>query len=590
MTSAAGPSGTPGRTIDEISDDYVERTAALDPVAATFDGVAGHDSELTDYSPDGEQARAELARAFLRELDALSEAADASAPDRVPEWSERDRRATRVMRERLQVAVDLYEAGEHLRDLSTIFGPMHRVRGAFDLMPTSTEDDWAVVAERLEQVPWSLATARASLDAGLQAGVVGPRRLTAVIADQARTWAGAPTRSPIGSPTGSPGFFASLVQRADVSPALRSRLDSAGASAAQAYATYASYLADEYAPRATTSVGVGPDRYARAARAWTGDDLDLTETYEWGWAELARVLARMEEVAARILPGEPLRAVIEHVTAHPDYVLDSEDELRTWLQTLMDRTIDELDGTHFDIPPQIRRVEAMIAPPGGAAAMYYTPPSEDFSRPGRTWYPTQGRTSFPLWLEKAICFHEGVPGHHLEVGGAKARPGTMTRFQHLSFTSGYSEGWALYAERLMGELGYLDDPVYELGALATSAMRAARVVVDMGMHLDLRVPDDPGFQADWVTPGAPMTPEAALEIAVHAAPFPRSFMESEIDRYIGLPAQAISYKVGERVWLDIREQARRRHGDGFDLKEFHSYALGLGSLGLAQLRDEMAAW
>jgi uncharacterized protein (DUF885 family) len=256
----------------------------------------------------------------------------------------------------------------------------------------------------------------------------------------------------------------------------------------------------------------------------------------------------------------------------------------------MDATIDDLDGTHFDIPPQIRRVEAMIAPPGGAAAMYYTPPSEDFSRPGRTWYPTQGRTTFPLWLEKAICFHEGVPGHHLEVGGAKARPGSMTRFQRLSFTSGYSEGWALYAERLMGELGYLDDPVYELGALATSAMRAARVVVDLGMHLGLRVPDDPGFRADWVTPGALMTPQAALEIAVHAAPFPRAFMESEIDRYIGLPAQAISYKVGERVWLDIREQARRRHGEEFDLKEFHSYALGLGSLGLAHLRDEMSTW
>jgi uncharacterized protein (DUF885 family) len=490
------------------------------------------------------------------------------------------------MRERLQVVVDLYEAGEHLCDLSTIFGPLHRVRGAFDLMPTATEDDWAVVAARLEQVPWSVDTARASLEAGLQAGIVGPQRLATVVADQARAWAG----SAPGSPAGSPGFFSSFIQRADTSPALRARLDTAAAAASRAYAGHAAYLLDEYSPRATSSIGVGPDRYALRARAWTGDDLDLTETYVWGWEELARILARIDEVAARILPGESLDGVIEHVQADPDYVLHGEDALRSWLQTLMDDTIDELDGTHFDIPAQIRQVEAMIAPPGGAAAMYYTPPSEDFTRPGRTWYPTQGRTTFPLWLEKAICFHEGVPGHHLEVGGAKARPGAMTRFQRLSFTSGYSEGWALYAERLMGELGYLDDPVYELGALATSAMRAARVVVDIGMHVSLHVPDDPGFRADWVTPGALMTPQAALEIVANAAPFPRSFTQSEIDRYIGLPGQAISYKVGERVWLDVREQARRRRGDGFDLTEFHSYALGLGSLGLAQLRDEMAAW
>jgi uncharacterized protein (DUF885 family) len=560
------------RTVDEIADAYVERSAALDPVGATVNGVAGHDSELTDYSPDAAQERAALARTFAAELEAWEQAA--ALP--------RDTRAARAMRERLETEADLHDAGEHLRDLSTLFGPLQQVRSVFDLMPTGTEEDWAVVAHRLEQVPWSLSTARHSLTAGLEAGLPGPRRLALVVADQARTWAGT---------AGSAGFFSSLVQRAeDVPPSLRARLEAAATAAGRACAEHARYLDEQYAPRASTVTGVGQDRYRLHARAWTGDDLDLADTYDWGWAELARLLARMEEVAGRILPGASIDAAVEHVTADPDYVVHGEDALRGWLQDLMDATIDQLDGRHFDIPAEIRRVEAMIAPPGGAAAMYYTPPSEDFTRPGRTWYPTQGRTTFPLWLEKAICYHEGVPGHHLEVGGAKARPGTATRFQRLTYIAGYSEGWALYAERLMGELGYLDDPVYEIGALASSAMRAARVVVDLGMHLGLRVPDDPGFRADWVEPGAAMTPETALEIAVHAAPFPRAFMASEIDRYLGLPAQAISYKVGERVWLDARERARHRRGGSFDLKEFHSHALGLGAMGLAQLRDEMAGW
>ena len=250
----------------------------------------------------------------------------------------------------------------------------------------------------------------------------------------------------------------------------------------------------------------------------------------------------------------------------------------------------ELNGTHFDIPEGIQRIEAMIAPPGGAAAMYYTPPSEDLSRPGRTWYPTQGRSRFPLWMEKSICYHEGVPGHHLEYASAVIQRESMTRMQRTTYNAGFSEGWALYAERLMGELGFLADSAYEMGMLAVSGFRAARVVIDIGMHLGWAVPEDPGFAEDWLPAGAAMTPEVALEILVHTAPFPREFLVSEIDRYLGQPGQAISYKVGERVWLEGREAARQRHGAAFDLKAFHSHALSIGTMGLAQLRDELGRW
>ena len=134
------------------------------------------------------------------------------------------------------------------------------------------------------------------------------------------------------------------------------------------------------------------------------------------------------------------------------------------MQDLQDRTIAELEGTHFDLSEPVKRIEALIAPPGGALAMYYTGPSEDFSRPGRTWYPTGGKTRFPLWREVSIAYHEGVPGHHFQIATTKSLSDELSRYQRLiAGTSGYSEGWALYAERLMGELGYLDNPDYYMG-------------------------------------------------------------------------------------------------------------------------------
>jgi uncharacterized protein (DUF885 family) len=237
---------------------------------------------------------------------------------------------------------------------------------------------------------------------------------------------------------------------------------------------------------------------------------------------------------------------------------------------------------HFDIPGPVRRVEAMIAPPGGAAAMYYTGPSEDFSRPGRTWYPTLGKTRFPVWGEVSIAYHEGVPGHHLQIGQVRYLAERLSRYQRTTGVSGHAEGWALYAERLMDELGYLEVPDHHLGMLRAQAMRAARVIVDIGMHLELTIPEDDGF-----APGERWTPGLGERFMVERSWFPPDFLASEVLRYLGMPGQAISYKVGERVWLEVRDEVRRREGPAFDLKAFHARALDLGPLGLDQLAREL---
>jgi uncharacterized protein (DUF885 family) len=291
----------------------------------------------------------------------------------------------------------------------------------------------------------------------------------------------------------------------------------------------------------------------------------------------------MVRTAHRILPGGSVAEVTELLDTDPRRAIEGDANFRAWNQAFLDQTIAELNGVHFDIPTPVLTVEAMLAPSGGSPAMYYTPPAEDFSRPGRTWYPTLGRTQFPLWTEIATAYHEGVPGHHLQLAHVCWMGDRVNPFQGLlGVISGHAEGWALYAERLMGELGYLENPDYYLGMLANQSFRAARVVVDIGLHLELPLPPGQPFH-----PGETWSRELAVDFMVQSSGRSVEFCTGEVDRYLGVPAQAIAYKVGERVWLEVREEARRSWGPSFNLKDFHRQALDLGCVGLHQLREEM---
>ena len=405
------------------------------------------------------------------------------------------------------------------------------------------------------------------------------RRQTAGCAEQAHVWSGQ---------SGGNSYFGGLTDQFAESgidsTTLKADLERAARSANEAYADLARYLGDEYMKSAVDHDGVGRERYALHARSYNGVDLDLEETYNWGWEQLAWVRSEMQKAANAIRPGASIDEAIDLLDSDPSRSIEGEEEFRQWMQDLQDRTIAELDGAHFDLADPVKRIEALIAPPGGSLAMYYTGPSEDFSRPGRTWYPTGGKTSFPLWREVSIAYHEGVPGHHFQIATTKSLSDELSRYQRLiAGTSGYVEGWALYAERLMGELGYLDNPDYYMGMLDAQALRSVRVIIDIGMHLGLDIPSDSEFH-----PGESWSPDLGNEMMNDYVHFPKEFTDSEIDRYLGLPGQAISYKVGERVWLEARRRAQESQGQAFDLKEWHNKALRLGPMGLAQMQREMA--
>lgn len=552
--------------IYDIASEYVDEVAALDPIAATGMGVPGHDTEITDFSPGAIAAQSALRRQTLAKLAAA------------PVTNDRDRIAKEAMEDVLTLREELTDAGEHFR-LSGFRNATTTIRMAFDLMPRATADDWANIAARLARVPQGIVTYLVTLEEGLRQGSKTARRQVAQSIKQSETYGGA---------GGARSYFDGLVEtfdRANIdSPALRTQLAEGASLAAEAYREFADYLSQKFMDHAVERDGVGRELYQLSSRVSNGVELDLEETYAWGWDELHRIEDEMRQTCARILPGASIEETKQFLESDPGRAVDGVEEFRQWMQDLQDRTIGELAGTHFDIPEPLRRIEALIAPPGGALAMYYTSPSEDFSRPGRTWYPTGGKTRFPLWGEVSIAYHEGVPGHHFERATAKYLAAELSRFQRLmGGTSGYVEGWALYAERLMGELGYLENPDYYLGMLRAQAMRAVRVIVDIGMHLELAIPAGEDYH-----PGERWNADLGQEFCLQRSQFPPDFMQSEVIRYLGTPGQAISYKVGERCWLEAREASRRRQGDAFSLKEWHRAALNLGPMGLAQMQRELA--
>lgn len=551
------------RDVDARTDRYVEELCALDPLTATYVGVAGHDAELPDLSPDGMQAVEELNRAAYADVAAIEPA------------DEREQVAKEAFLERTGLDIEFADAQLDRKFVSVISSGIHNLREVFDLMPTDTEDDWAAIGARLAGMPEAVAGYTATLREEASAGRVSATAQYAKVTDQILGWTGQ---------KGAGAFFTGLVSRAPdgTPPSLRAELEASAAKANEAFAEFGRFMADELVPVGLPKEAVGREHYQLASRRYLGAEIDLEETYAWGWQELERLAADMDATADRILPGASLDEAAAHLDKDPARQLTSTDALKEWMQTTADRAITELAEVHFDIPEPVRRIECMIAPTSDGG-IYYTGPSEDFSRPGRMWWSVpESVTSFGTWRELTTVYHEGVPGHHLQVAQTAYRAELLNRWQRLMcWVSGHGEGWALYAERLMDDLGYLDDPGDRLGMLDGQSFRAARVIIDIGMHLELTIPKDNPFGFH---PGEIWTPDLGREFIGQRCLMEDAFLDFEVARYLGWPGQAPSYKVGERIWLQAREDARARAGDAFDLKAFHRAALDLGSLGLDPFR------
>ena len=540
----------PETSIDALAERYAAGLAELDPVSATEIGLPGYADKLPDYSPDGAAALDELQGRTLTQLHGLTAA---NAQDEV---------TRSAMIERLTVDRELYATG--VVELNNIASPVQDIRSTFDLMPTDTAEDWGNIAARLTQVETALAGYQDRLEAAVKLGLPPAQRQVDACIRQ--------------SQAAAQGFFPELVATAEgLDQARHTELEQAAAQAAQAYADFAQYLASELYPAARAEDAVGKEYYALASRRFLGAEIDLAETYQWGLAELARIVEQQHRVADLIHPGATIEEARQRLSADPDRKLHGTEALRRWMQNLSDTTIEAMKQ-HFHIPAPMDYVEAMIAPTQDGG-IYYTGPSEDFSRPGRMWWSVpKGEETFTTWQQTTTVFHEGVPGHHLQIATAMLNADELNSWRrHWLWVSGHGEGWALYAEELMRELGYLDDPGDYLGMLDAQRMRAARVVFDIGVHCGFTAPDAWGAQI-W----DPATGFAFLQEHLHESP---GVLEFEFTRYLGWPGQAPSYAVGQRIWQQIR--AQHEAVPGFDLRTFHTRALQLGSMGLDTLEEAL---
>jgi uncharacterized protein (DUF885 family) len=551
-------SARPATAIDAIAESYVDSFVTLSPMEATYYGIAGHDADLDDLSPDGLAEHSALRRSTLAAL------AEATPTDDV------DRLTIAAMTDRLTLAEQMYAAGLDHMNLNVLACPAQSVRDIFDLMGQSTEDDWATFATRMAKVPEALAGYQASLLHAREQGDVAARRQVAAVIGQCE------------DNVASDGYFTTLVEQARVGDgplptALARDLAAARDAAATAYRELGEFLRTELLPHAPESDAFGRERYPLVSQVFVGAKIDLEETYAWGQEQVAEISTAMDAVAGQIRPGASVKEAIALLDADPRYRLEGTDALQRWMQTQADAAIAELADVHFDIPAPARTIECRIAPTQ-TGGIYYTGPSEDFTRPGRMWWSVpKGDTEFGTWRELTTVYHEGVPGHHLQIAQTVLRAETLNRWRRLmAWTSGYGEGWALYAERLMAELGFMDDPGNRLGWLDMQSLRAARVVIDIGVHCDLPAPAEVGG-------GAWTYDKAWAYLTAHANQSEKS-LRFELDRYLGWPGQAPSYKIGERLWLSLREEMRQREGADFDLKAFHRRALDIGGVDLETLR------
>ena len=547
--------------IDQIAERHVAEFARLNPVGATAVGIAGYDHLMTDLSPDGFEARAELDAATIGTL--RQAAADGYA----------EQVARQAMLERLTIASELYRSGATTSELNVIASWVQGVRQVFDLMPLEGDEALRNLATRMTAVPTAYAGLQRTYRQAAARGQVAARRQVIACAKQCAEWSAPGT-----------GFYYRLAERTGADGAMRADLDRAAQVASAATGALGTFLEEELLPLAPERDAVGRERYSLASRWFLGATVDLDEAYAWGWSEVQRIEDDMHRVASEITPSGTLREAVDVLESDTARKISGRQALRDWMQDLADATIAELNGRHFDIPEPARRIEAMIAPTSDGG-IYYTAPSEDWTRPGRMWWAlAKGVEEFSTWKEVTTIYHEGVPGHHLQIAQAVFLRDRLNRWQRLlSWVSGHGEGWALYAERLMDELGYLADPGNKLGMLDGQLLRAARVVVDIGVHLELPIP----AHSRW-HPGQTWDADLAWEYLRSRVQVEEEMLRFELNRYLGWPGQAPSYKLGERIWLQARDEARQRKGAAFDLKEFHSQALALGSLGLDPLREALA--
>jgi uncharacterized protein (DUF885 family) len=551
---------TDDRTVDQIADDYWNRFLELSPLSATMYGDKRYDDRLPDPSPAG---RAK-ARAWAEDM--IATAASISDDGLSVE--------DRITRDMLQVVGELVIAQDDHR-LDTLHvvdqmgGPQTLLPQLTQFQGADTPADFENFVSRLHAYPAYMAANVELLREAEASGLTAPRIVAERTIAQVERMLAVPIDQAI---------VPSMVRVAedDDREAIRSIIRD---EVQPADAAFLEELKGSYFAKTRTEPGIwsapnGEELYRTEILRWTTLDLDPREIHDSGLAELEEIESERREIARGEGFGDDTRAYRAALLADPPNIPPTR-------EALVARAMEDIDRANAAMPRVVRRMPSAacrVIPveeykEQDAPFAYYYPPSEDLSRPGTYYvncYDLPTRTYSKL---ASTTYHEAVPGHHFQIAleGENTALNRFRRFGSRLAGAAYVEGWGLYSERLADELGLYRNEAERFMMLDAQAWRAARLVVDTGLHA-LR----------W-------TRQQSIDQLLHAG-LTDTDAVIETDRYIANPAQALTYKVGQREIDRLRREISARDGADFDLREFHDQLLGHGSMSLATLARELPNW
>ncbi|MCO8124484.1 DUF885 domain-containing protein [Stieleria sp. TO1_6] len=341
-----------------------------------------------------------------------------------------------------------------------------------------------------------------------------------------------------------------------------------------AYQKFANYLRQTYVPACRGSIAAralpnGRELYQQQILKFTTLEMTPEELHQTGIQENARIRKQMDAIRQRVEFDGDLKAFLQHLRTDPKFYAETPEQLlkeASYILKRVDGRLPTLFGKLPRTPYGIREVPAYVAPQTTSA--YYWPPATDGSRGGFYYINTYNLSARPLYQLQALSFHEAVPGHHLQLALQAELEGLHPIRKQSNFTA-FIEGWALYSEKLGGELGFYKDPYQEFGRLSMEAWRASRLVVDTGIHAK-----------GW-------TRQQAIDYMNENTALSQHNIVAEVDRYIGWPGQALGYKVGELFISKLRARAEQELGDEFDIRQFHDCVLSSGSIPLPVLEAKV---
>lgn len=571
MTSAAVAQELSAADLDQrrvalrkLLDEQWEYTLKHGPEFASILGDRRYNDQVSDYSEAAVKAELADTRNFLRRFEAIRDTA----------FSEQEQLNRDLMIKSLRDTVDSAKFKNHQMPVNQMGGIHLTAAQIPSLLPFATVKDYDDYVVRLRKFPRQMDDTIANMRKGMAAKMMPPKFLLEKVADQAEEIAKTPAdTSPFAVPLQKlPSTFSDSEKeriRTDVIAAIRSSI-------LPSYEKFAKFVRDEYAPKGRVDVGVwalpdGKERYAFQVRLQTTTNLTPEEIHQIGLNEVARIEGEMLRIA-KSLGFDDLQTFNKSLETNEHVRVKNGDELVNLYRQYVGQMYAKLPQLFGRLPKASLEIQPTPSfRETSAAGADYNTGAPDGSRPGRVYvntYEANTRKTLPV---ESTSYHEGVPGHHMQLS-IQQELTDLPPFRQQGGETSFIEGWALYSERLGKEVGFYQDPYSDYGRLNDEMLRAIRLVVDTGLH-----------SKKW-------TREQVVQFFHDHSAIDEVEIQSETDRYIVWPGQALAYKIGQLKILELRERAQKELGDKFDIRAFHDEVLGAGALPMQLLEDRIVNW